>query len=399
MLPLRISLLALLAATGPAFAQVAEGPPQPPKLERPPTPPQGPATPAPRTTNMDRPPASQVAAPRGQPTAPETPAPQASASAAPRGMVAARVLARVNGQPILFEEVLNAAAMDLESIRGQVPEAQWAAVKEEYLQRRLDFLIDTEVLIQDAGNRVQPKVLQGFLDQNAKEFDKKLKTLRDKLKLATDAELKRRLEAEGYSLDEMRRQYARNLVAVQYFSSLMKDKMDEIDREEMLEYWRTHQKEFERPELITWHHLFLDANKFISRVEARALAEQLHAFVFAQQSRDELKALAQKHSHSPDRFAGGENQDPPGQIRPPEVLDAILKLAPGQTAPIIETEAGFHIVKLLSHQQAGVIPFSEACQDIKTKLTAARWDAELMKTTKRLRAKATIESGLGKEGR
>lgn len=365
--------LVLLFLGVPAFGQVAEGPPPMPKLERP-----------------FQPPALEP--PRPQPAA----AQPAADSQQPKVFVAARVLARVNGQPILLEEVMNASAMELETVRPQVPEAQWPMVREEFMQRKLDEMVTVEVLLQDAGQRVAPKVLAGVLESGGKEFDKKFKLFRDKLKYPTEEAATRELVRAGYTVDEMRRQFARSVVAFEYLRNLIKDSLDLIDREEMLAYYRANAKDFEKPELFTWQHLYLDAGRFPSRADARRQAEQLQQLMLSLRRREDFHPLAQKYSHSPDRYNNGENVDPPGQIRPPEVLNVLLQMVPGQTSAVIEVPSGFHIVKLLEHQKAGLIPFEVACQDIKLKLQQKKWQEEYDKVVKRLRAKATIEN-LSKE--
>jgi parvulin-like peptidyl-prolyl isomerase len=390
-----------------SWAQVPNGPPPSPNARAPvataPVATRPAATrPASKPTNMDRPPtpppivAAPPSAPPAQPpTAPLQPSP-AVEPGQPRGAVAARVLARVNGQPILFEEVLNACALDLETIRPQVPDAQWSAVQEEFMHKKLEEMIDVEVLLQDASHRFPPKVLESVAEMAAKEFDRRvLVQMRQKLKIASDADFKRRFESQGYSLEEMRRQWSRTGLAMEYLRNILKDSVDQIDRQDMLDYYKANAKEFSRPETLTWQHIFLDVTQFVSRHDARRQAEQLHALVFAMQKREDFAALALRYSHSADRYQKGENVDPPGQIRPPEVLEALLKLSPGQTAPIIETEAGFHVVKLVAHQQAGLVPFETVCQDIKNKLQNKRFQEEMTKFTKRLRAKAYVENLAG----
>ena len=103
--------------------------------------------------------------------------------------IAARVLARVNGQPILLQEVENAASLKLEYIRPQVPEDQWPNIRGEVLDSQLKEVIDNEVILQEANARVRPSAIQSVMDYGNKEFDKKLRSLREHLQVRSDVEL------------------------------------------------------------------------------------------------------------------------------------------------------------------------------------------------------------------
>ncbi len=311
--------------------------------------------------------------------------------------VAARVLARVNGQPILLQDVENAAAMKLEYIRPQVPDEQWPSVRGEVLDAQLKEIIDNEVILQEAFSRVRASAIQSVIEYGQKEFDKKLRAMREQLHVRSDVELKQYFEKRGYNFEEMRRQYARAYTAMEFMRNLVRDRLDLIDRKELLQYYRDHPDEFKRQELITWQHIYLDSSRYPSRLAARQHAEQMQQMVFAMHKKEDFAAIAQQYSHSPDRYQGGENQDPPGQIRPPEVQEVILRMQPGQTGPVIESDNGFHVVRKLAHQPGGMIPFAEVCQDIRNKLQGKIGMDEFQKELKRLREKAYVEYLTGKE--
>lgn len=311
--------------------------------------------------------------------------------------IAARVLARVNGQPILLQEVENAASLKLEYIRPQVPEDQWPNIRGEVLDSQLKEVIDNEVILQEANARVRPSAIQSVMDYGNKEFDKKLRSLREHLQVRSDVELRQYFEKRGYNFDEMRRQYARAYTAMEFMRNLVRDRLDLIDRKELLDYYREHADEFKRQELITWQHIYLDVTRYPSRQAARQHAEQLQQMVFALQRAEDFATLAQQYSHSPDRYQGGQNQDPPGQVRPPEVQEVILRLQVGQTGPVIESDNGFHVVRKVAHQPGGLTPFSEVCQDIRNKLQSKIGMDEFQKELKKMRAKAYVEYLTGKE--
>jgi parvulin-like peptidyl-prolyl isomerase len=190
----------------------------------------------------------------------------------------------------------------------------------------------------------------------------------------------------------MRRQFERSYVAMEYVRSLIKTKIDAIDRTDLLEYYRKNPKEFDRPETVKWQHIFLDVDRFPNPTAARAKAESLLAQVQSLKRDEDFAALAEEHSHGPSRYRKGEGEGTRrGQIRPPEVEQLVWSLKPGQAGPIVETSRGFHIVRVIEHQPGGRVPFEVACPDIRRKLQNQMGQDEYKRLVKELRAKAHIE--------
>ena len=102
------------------------------------------------------------------------------------------------------------------------------------------------------------------------------------------------------------------------------------------------------------------------RKEVAARAEKALAEAKASPSPDHTFGLiAQKCSeHQPSRYRGGDigwlNVGATNSDWPPAVLEAIFKLSqPGETSPVIETAAGFYLVRLVEQQPARMRPLNE----------------------------------------
>ncbi|HMP60595.1 MAG TPA: peptidyl-prolyl cis-trans isomerase, partial [Gemmatales bacterium] len=371
---------------------IAPSAPPPPPPFTPPVTPGSALAPSPGAPTA--PPAPPTFAPPtpGTPGAPAAPAARPSTGqTGPRVQVAARVLARVNGKPILFEEIANGAAIRLEQIRPQVPEAQWPDVVEQLLRQQLDETINWEVAFQECELRVRPQMIEKVREAAAKEFHRMVRRAREELKFNSDEELRRHFESQGRTMPEMLRQYERYFIGLEYVRNLVRDKLEQITREDLLEYYQAHPEEFDRPELVTWQHIYIDAHRFPSRTEARQYTERLQQQVLAMRTREEFAPLAEQYSHSPDRFDKGEQATPPSQIRPPELQPVVLGLAPMQTGPIVETENGFHIVRMVSYQRGGRAPFAEVCEAIRRKLQERIGMEEFNRLLKEMKAKAVVE--------
>jgi peptidyl-prolyl cis-trans isomerase SurA len=323
------------------------------------------------------------------------------------GVITASVIARVNGQPILVEEVMNAAAGRLAEARQRVPQAQWPAAQAEIIASELENIINRELLLQDASTRVRGRGLDMLRDAANKEFDKTLRKRRDQLNLKTNEELKALMQKQGLSLEEERRQHERSFVAMEYLRNLIRTEVEVIDREMMLDYYRQNPKEFSRPERVSWQWIFVDIDTFSKpdpknpgRLapdlgEARRYAEMVHAKLKAARTKEEFDALVSQYAHGRSKTNNGQGEGQTrGEIRPADLENQVFSLRPGETGPIVETPTGFHLVRLVEHTPGGTVSFEEACPDIKRRLQNKIGQAEYLKVLKDLRAKAHIESAV-----
>jgi parvulin-like peptidyl-prolyl isomerase len=322
---------------------------------------------------------------------------QAAAAPLPaaEGRITARVIARVNGQPILREEVLNAASYRLAELQGRMSPAQFAETQDKIIREELNQVIDRELLLQDAQLRIPPKNMEKVREGAVKDFERQLRRQREQLKIATDEEFRAWLQKQGRSVEEMQRQFERTYVAFEYLRARVKEKLDAIDREQMLEYYRDNAKEFDRPERVTWQHLFIDVDLYANVAAARDYAEKVHALARKVQTKEEFSRLAEEYGHGTSKFRKGEGEgNERGTIQPADVEELVFRLRPGEVSSLAENRRGFHIVRLIDHQMAGKVPFESACLDIKKKLQAKVFEQARERILSQLREQSHIENSL-----
>lgn len=307
------------------------------------------------------------------------------------GIAAAKVMARVNGLPVLADEVYNAAGSALRQAQ-QMPAAQRLQFEHELIKAHLDDIINRELLLQDAEKRVPRKQLDKVREIADKEFDSELRTQRFKAGIKSDEELRIYLEKQGLSLSEMRRQRQRQFVALEYLKNLVADRINDISPFDCLEYYRKNPKEFEKQESVVWQHIFIDADRFPTLIAAKLQAEMVERQVRAIHRNEEFETLAVTYSHHPakDYRKGAGEGSVRGEIRPPELESVVFHLAPGQTS-LVDTQRGFHIVRVVDRQPGGKIPFERVSKDIETKLKNKLFQDEMKRVIDELRSKATIE--------
>lgn len=114
-------------------------------------------------------------------------------------------------------------------------------------------------------------------------------------------------------------------------------------------------KAYNVPELISASHILVRTSA--DKAAARKKAEELLAKVKAG---GDFEAIARENSDDPgsSQRGGSLGQFPRGRMVKP-FEDALFKLKPGETSGVVETDFGYHIIRLHEIRPAGKLPFEE----------------------------------------
>lgn len=317
----------------------------------------------------------------------------------PGAEVAVRIRAQVNGVPI-FDEEVRQGCLQLLRQTMMLPEPERANKQKEIIEKQLEGLIDQEVVIQDLENRLKgdgprAQYMDKLKQAAKKEFKDRERQIKAQLAKAgincqSDEDLRKALKDQGLSLDFLRRQSERQFIALEYMRSRIFSKVDRLcGHEQIVEYYQAHGNEFDVPDSVKWHDIFIDAGKFPTREEARRRAEQVAALFRA--GEPIAKLLQYDNGDSSYRNGDGYGQRH-GEIKPLEAEAALFRLRDGEVGPIIEVPSGFHVIRLVKRTYAGRKPLDEDTQtDIRKKLQREVGEREYKNMLADMRRHATIE--------
>ena len=308
--------------------------------------------------------------------------------------VCASIRATVNGKAILDEEVRQACyALLIREQQQNLRSEERAARQKEILNATLENLVERELLVQDAVARLKSPQGKKFLEKMTevanKEFDRWLSNLKGQLQLKSDDEVKEWLRVQGLSLDGMRKQKEKQLLAEEYLRQMVMDAVNRVGHEQIVEYYQTHPEEFQVSESVQWQDMLIDVNQYASRDEARKVAQEL---VRRLQAKEDFVKLAEMYDPRGFRFTHGEgNGQKRGQIQPPEVEVTLFHLREGEAA-VVEIPTGFHVIRMVMHTRPGRMPFDDKVQgQIRDKLRNEVGVREQKRFLSQLRSKGTIE--------
>ncbi len=308
--------------------------------------------------------------------------------------VAARIRATVNGEPILDDEVREAIYPYLLATQT-LPEPERSNRRKEAFEKALEELIQREVLIQDAKARLKdrPQLLEKLEEAAGKEFDKKVRQLKERSNIKTDDEFKAYLRQQGLTVEGIRRQIVRQFMATEYIKNLIMPAIERIGHEQIVEYYKKHPEEFQNKDTVTWQDIFIDASKFPNREAARQFAEQLIAKA---RGGEDFLQLVTKYDQGDSSYRNGEGYGHlHGEIKPADAEQFLFNMREGEVGPIVELTNGFHVIRLVKREQAGLKPFDEKTQTaVRNKLQNAAWEREYKRVVTTLRRKSAVEISL-----
>jgi peptidyl-prolyl cis-trans isomerase C len=311
----------------------------------------------------------------------ETAAPAATAPAQPEPVKPMPadlppVLARVNDEEVTKAD-LDRLIRNMELSAGQpVP----AERRDEILRSALDQLITYTALRQEIRSR-NIAVPEPEVEANLAEMRKQFPTEKDFEKaLADRAMTMDRLRADA-RVDMAINKMMEGEVALQ----------PEATDAQVRDFYDKNPDKFKQDEAVRASHILIgvkpdadDATKQKARARAEGLAKQAKAGA-------DFADLARKNSDDGSAQAGGDlNFFAPGQMVAP--FDrAAFAMEPGQISDVVETDFGYHVIKVTDKRAASTVPFEQASPRIRAFLTEEAKQARAQAFIDEIKKKAKIE--------
>ncbi len=256
--------------------------------------------------------------------------------------------------------------------------------------------LEIKMLYQDFRKEV-PKEGQEQIQERVDHYfeDNTVKDLLKRENVTTTADLENALRAKGSSMDRERKSFTEQFLAHNWMMQKVKgDDGPDITHEDMVEWYHAHIKEFEQPARVRWEELMISfakhphVNSEGFHDEAYAALSGLGNRVIAGASLDEV---ARASSEGATAHQGGQwDWTRRGSLDSKAVDDAIFSLPTGTLSPILEATDGFHIVRVVEHQEATTKSFLQAQKTVKERVENERLEKKRQEYLKELRGKYPI---------
>ncbi len=262
-----------------------------------------------------------------------------------------------------------------------------AAKKKTVYTEELRRTIERELILDEMYIKLK-KASKAQVIEEIKEFagkaaDRQLRDFKKRYRAETDDDFKMILLSQGLTIPVIRRQLERQMMAEEYVRSMLREKNKGIGLSEIREYFDAHPDDFRTADRVKWLSIFISFNKFDTQRAAYdyALAIQQHAA-----AGEDFVDLSKKYDHGLAGPAGGVGPGTErGKILPMDLEATVWSLNPNQVSTLIETPAGYHIVKVAERDVAGIKPFDDKVQlEVRRRMMRDLQDVEYKRLVEKL---------------
>jgi peptidyl-prolyl cis-trans isomerase C len=286
------------------------------------------------------------------------------------------VVAKVNGTEIHKDELMERVTNIEAQARGAIETSSL-----DFYRRVLDELVGAELLFQESQSK-------GLLAEDA-EVDRQLDSL--KSRLPDEAAFEQALSAEGLTLEGLKKQMRRDMSIQKLIEQNIAPAVAVTDAD-MRAFYDENTEQMRQPDQLRVSHILKrvppDATpeaKDAAREEIAKLREQAAGGA-------DFAALAREHSDDPGSASnGGELLITRGQTVPP-FEEAAFALEPGGLSNVVETQFGFHVIKLSERLEGRVVPFEQARPRIEQYLKQQGLQKAVESAVDTLRGSGSVET-------
>ncbi len=291
------------------------------------------------------------------------------------------VVVRVNGEDITRGEILEMMNMAMQQLQGRVSPQQLPQIQQQMYQQIKNDLITKKLI--DAA------VAAANLTVDPAEIDEAITALKGRI--PEGQTLEAALASQGTTLAELKDNIASDMKTRQFLEAKTEGIADATEAEAK-EFYDTNPQNFEQQESVAASHILIKtdtATNDVAKAELKAQLEQIRADIIA--GKVTFEDAAKSHSGCPSSAQGGSlGTFGKGQMVP-EFEVAAFTQEVGEVGDIVETQFGYHIIKVSEHADPGTVPFEEAKEQIIGYLTGQKKQQAVQDFIKSLRDSATIE--------
>ncbi|MBJ6751537.1 peptidylprolyl isomerase [Geomonas anaerohicana] len=247
-------------------------------------------------------------------------------------------------------------------------------------QTALDQLTTAELLYQEAA-----KIEIKDLDQQVEKKIAETKAL-----YPSPAAFEQALKGSGLTVEEMTRNTRKTIAINTFIEERFASKTEVSDADTQKFYQEGLDKYFTKPESARASHILVKTDEKMTPEEKQKAREKAEALLKRVKGGEDFAAVAKAESGCPSATVGGDlGSFGRGQMVP-SFEKAVFDMKPGEISSVVESQFGFHIIKLVEKHEAGKVSYDEAKAKIVEYLKAEKVRQAVMSFVDELKSKAKI---------
>ena len=295
-------------------------------------------------------------------------------------------IAIVNGSVITSEEFnreLNQVKQRISQQGLKISSEQLEGIRNEIL----DNLINLELLFQESQNN--------GIKVEKETIDSQIISL--KQKFSNDTEFENFLSKLNLSENTLKLKIKKGIAIQELIETQIINKIN-ISDEENKGFYDAHPDLFKQPEQIKASHILIRVKPEADEIYKSVAKEKIKKIKQKLNKGENFAALAKEYSEGPSKNNGGDlGYFQRGQMVKP-FEDVAFALKTEEVSDIVETQFGYHIIKVEDKKPEKIIPYEDVKDDLAQHLKQEKTKQEVNKYIQKLREKSKIERFLQRSG-
>lgn len=259
-------------------------------------------------------------------------------------------VATVNGVAIQAEDYTRELNAALGRLQRQLPPEQLAQMQPRIREQVIEQLIARQLLIQEA-NRIQ-------LQTTPEEIEEARARLESSL--PPGISLEQILAQRNVSEEQFKREFGDEVRITKLIENATSNQLQVAD-EEVTAFYEQNLERFKQPETATARHILIAVQDETDKETKRAEAESVRTRLVGG---EDFATVAREVTDDPgSRETGGLYTFPRGQMVP-AFEEASFTQAIDEIGPLVETQFGYHIIKVEKREPARDVPLDEVRSNV-----------------------------------
>jgi peptidyl-prolyl cis-trans isomerase C len=245
----------------------------------------------------------------------------------------------------------------------------------------LNELISAELLYQESQ--------KAGLGDLSKEADTQLENI--KKGFGSEKEFQNVLKDRGIVIKDLKEDIKKGVYINAFLEKSVFSKMAPISEEEKKQEYETNKDKLNVPEEVRASHILIKFSDKATDEEKQKAREKIEALKSRLTAGEDFAKLAKENSEDTSAANGGDLSyfRKGDMVKPFE--DAAFSLEKDQISDVVETQFGYHVLKLTDKRPARTLTYEEVANDIATFLLNKHKREEINRFVEELRKKAKIE--------
>ncbi len=292
------------------------------------------------------------------------------------------VAATVNGVDIMEKDVDAKVNSFMERAAAQIPPNMVDQYKIQVHGQVLESMIIEKLL----DDQIKSKGIK-ITDEDVNNRLNEIATQRG----TTVEQLKEAITAQGQSMDEVKDKVKKMLGYEKLPPAA------EVNDADAKAYYEENQEDFNQPEQVKASHILVKVAPTATPEDKAAAKAKIEGLLKQVKAGGDFAQLARENSDCPSKANGGDLGFFRKDAMVKEFSDAAFAMKVGEVSNIVETQFGYHIIKVTDRKEAGMTSFEKAKPDIIKNMSEQKKQEGLMKFVEKTKADANIVYPPGKE--